>query len=259
MHIEMIFFIAFIGLLIGSFLNVVIYRLPLMIEASMANQQSTVNLLWPPSHCRQCKQKIKWQHNIPVLSFCYLRGKCKFCSSSISWQYPTVELLTACLSAFITWWFNFNLALIIPALLFTWVLIALTAIDVKTLLLPDELTLSLLWLGLLVNSFHLFTDLESAVWGAAVGYLFLFLLNYFYQLLRKKDGMGGGDFKLLAALGAWVGWQALPILLLISAILALVILILRAALRKIDVKQPIAFGPFLAIAGWLILILNIAF
>lgn len=251
-----ILYVAAIGLIIGSFLNVVIYRLPLIVEAELEGRDSKLSLAFPRSHCPRCKHKITWWQNIPVFSYLFLRGKCVGCDTKISLQYPLVELLSAVLSVFLLWYFRFNWMQVIPALLFTWCLLALAIIDIKHMLLPDSLTLSLLWLGLITNSFNVFTDLTNAVYGAVSGYLVLYLLNAAYKFVRKRDGMGGGDFKLLAALGAWFGWQALPNILLASCILSLVSFLMLAIFRKADMRQPYAFGPFLAIAGWVYIIIQ---
>ena len=251
---EFIVFITFLGVIIGSFLNVVIYRLPIMIYANENNLKSPVNLLLPASSCPHCQHRLRWWHNIPLLSFILLRGKCFFCQEFISRAYPFVEFITGWLFAFLAWQFYGDWMHLVPILIFTCWLIALMMIDMKTMLLPDSLTLSLLWLGLLVNSFHLFTDLKSAVWGAIVGYVFLYCLNKSYEIIRKKTGMGGGDFKLVAALGAWIGWAYLPFLLFIASLLALVLILLRRVIKKIDFNDPIPFGPFLAIGGWIILL-----
>lgn len=249
-----IIFITLLGLVIGSFLNVVIYRLPIMIHASENKFESSVNLLFPGSFCPRCQHRLRWWHNIPLVSFILLRGNCFFCHVPISRQYPFIEFITASSSAFLAWRFFGDWVHLVPILIFTWWLIALMMIDIKTMLLPDNLTLSLLWLGLFVNSFHLFTDLKSAVWGAAAAYIFLYSLNKAYEITRKKTGMGGGDFKLLAALGAWIGWTYLPFLLFIASLLALLMILLRRIIKKIDFHDPIPFGPFLALAGWVLLL-----
>ncbi len=252
--IESIIVTALFGVIIGSFLNVVIYRLPIMIHASENKVESPVNLLLPVSSCPYCQHPLRWRHNIPLLSFVLLRGHCFFCHEPISRQYPFVEFITGFLSAFLAWQFYGDWVHLVPILIFTWWLIALMMIDIKTMLLPDSLTLSLLWMGLLLNSMRIFTDLKSAVWGAAVSYAFLYCLNKSYELIRKKTGVGGGDFKLLAALGAWIGWTYLPFLLFIASLLALVVILLRQVIKKVSCHEPIPFGPFLALAGWVLLL-----
>jgi leader peptidase (prepilin peptidase) / N-methyltransferase len=256
---------ALFGLLIGSFLNVVIYRLPRMMEQEWEQEARAVldqaapaaaprfDLWWPPSACPQCGRSIRAHENIPVLSYLLLRGRCPGCGQPISWQYPLVEILTAVLFAISIWHFGIT-AGGLAALAFTGLLIAAAGIDARTTLLPDQLTLPLLWLGLAVNSFGIVTDLESAVIGAMAGYLSLWLVYHGFRLLTGKEGMGYGDFKLLAALGAWLGWQALPMVLLLASLVGAVVGIALILLRGRDRNIPIPFGPYLAAAGWLALI-----
>lgn len=221
----LLLFALLLGLVIGSFLNVVIYRYPLMMQADWRQQcheflelcpaepaQShfkVFNLAAPGSHCPQCKHPISALQNIPVLSYAIQGGKCRHCSARIPLRYPAVELLVALLSVLVVYQFGFTW-LSLALLVFTWFLVVLTLIDMDHQLLPDDLTLPLLWLGLLVNSQGLVTDLQSAVFGAIGGYLVLWCVYWGFKLLTGKEGMGYGDFKLLAALGAWMGWQALP-------------------------------------------------
>jgi leader peptidase (prepilin peptidase) / N-methyltransferase len=257
---------ALFGLMIGSFLNVVIHRLPRMMQAEWESEARAVleqpapggesrryDLWWPRSQCPQCSREIRAWENIPVLSFLLLRGRCPGCATRISWQYPLVELLTAVLFAATIWHFGATAAGL-AALLFTGFLIAAAGIDARTTLLPDQLTLPLLWLGLAANNFGLFTDLESAVIGAMAGYLSLWLVYHGFRLLTGKEGMGYGDFKLLAALGAWLGWQALPMILLLASLVGAIVGITLILLRGRDRNIPIPFGPYLAAAGWLALI-----
>lgn len=251
------------GLAIGSFLNVVIYRLPLMMQAEWQTQCAELdgrtpeptarfNLLVPGSHCPACKTPLRIRDNLPLLSYLACGGKCAHCGTAITARYPIVEALTAALSVWVAWRFGFGLPGL-AALAFTYVLIALTFIDADTTLLPDSLTLPLLWAGLLLNVDGTFVSLADAVLGAAAGYLVLWSIYWLFKLATGKEGMGYGDFKLLAALGAWFGWKMLlPILLLSSVVGAAVgILLLVLARRGRDV--PIPFGPYLAAAGFIAL------
>lgn len=262
-----------LGLLVGSFLNVVIYRLPKMMEADWQqqcreflstsseaktlpttdNQAPRFNLMVPASRCPHCGHKIKPWENIPVISYLVLRGKCAGCRAPISLRYPTIELISGLLSATVIILFGASTSGLL-ALLFTWCLIALTMIDIDTYLLPDDITLPLLWLGLIANSFGVFTDLSSALWGAIAGYLSLWSVYQLFKLLTGKEGMGYGDFKLLAALGAWMGWQMLPQIILLSSLVGAVIGISMILIRGRDKNIPIPFGPYLAIAGWIALV-----
>ncbi|HHJ18926.1 MAG TPA: prepilin peptidase [Gammaproteobacteria bacterium] len=254
---------ALLGLLIGSFLNVVIYRLPVMMQrrwetecaslqttdAEQSEPADTFNLILPASTCPDCGHKIGPFENIPLLSYLFLKGRCRSCGSPISAQYPLVELITALLSALVAWQLGFSWEML-AALIFTWTLIALTVIDLNTQLLPDDLTLPLLWLGLLLNLGGMFTDIHSSLMGAAAGYLSLWLVYHGFKLVTGKEGMGYGDFKLLAALGAWAGWQALPLIIILSSLLGTIIGIAMIVTGKQQRGTPIPFGPFLAGAGW---------
>lgn len=254
-----------LGLLVGSFLNVVIHRLPIIMQRDwqsqcdelngLSNSQPTeiLSLSRPRSHCPHCGHVISALENIPVLSFLMLRGRCKQCKSPISLRYPLIEILTATLSLVVAWYFGFTIACA-AALLMTWALIALTFIDVDHQLLPDTITLPLLWLGLLFNLFGTFTSLHSAVIGAIAGYLSLWLVFHGFKLLTGKEGIGYGDFKLLAALGAWLGWQFLPAIVLLSSLVGAVVGISLMLLKKQQQEQAIPFGPYLAAAGWLALL-----
>jgi leader peptidase (prepilin peptidase)/N-methyltransferase len=262
---------AVLGLLVGSFLNVVIYRLPKMMErewreqcveflgaenikdnGKQINAPAVFNLITPNSTCPGCGHKIKPWENVPVISYLFLRGKCSACKTHISLRYPIVELTTGILSLIAIYTFGFNYTGI-ACLVLTWSLIALTMIDFDTQLLPDSITLPLLWLGLIVNSFGLFTSLESALWGAVVGYLSLWSVYWLFKLITGKEGMGFGDFKLLGALGAWLGWQMLPQIILLSSLVGAVIGIGMIVIRGRNRNIPIPFGPYLAIAGWIAL------
>ncbi len=256
--------IVILGLLVGSFLNVVIHRLPLIMHrewqqqcheliGSEAPQTDTLTLSTPRSRCPHCGHAISALENIPVISYLILRGRCRGCQASISVRYPLIETLTGLLSAVVAWHFGFSWACF-GALLLTWALIALTFIDVDEQLLPDSITLPLLWLGLFFNLFDSFTDLQSAVIGALAGYLSLWLVFHAFRLATGKEGMGFGDFKLLAALGAWLGWQFLPVIILLSSLVGAVVGISLVLLRQHQRSQPIPFGPYLAAAGWLALV-----
>ncbi len=257
---------ALFGLLIGSFLNVVIHRVPLMMQRAWEAEARAIleqpepesvpgrfDLWWPRSRCPQCSREIRAHENIPVLSYLLLRGRCPGCATRISWQYPLVEALTAVLFAISILHFGPTPAGL-AAMLFTGILIAAAGIDARTTLLPDQLTLPLLWFGLAINYFGVFTDLESAVIGAIAGYLVLWLVYHAFRLLTGKEGMGYGDFKLLAALGAWLGWQALPLVLLLASLVGAIVGIALILLRGRDRNIPIPFGPYLAAAGWIALI-----
>jgi len=261
------FFIAstfILGLLVGSFLNVVIHRLPLMMQREWAQQchemigssvpeSDELTLSKPRSRCPHCGHAISALENIPVISYLLLRGRCKECKAPISKRYPLIELLTGLISAIVAWYFGFGLAAC-GALLLSWALLALTFIDVDHQLLPDSITLPLLWLGLFFNLFGTFTDISSAVIGAIAGYLALWLVYHGFRLATGKEGMGYGDFKLLAALGAWMGWQALPMIILLSSLVGALIGISLILLKQQHRDNPIPFGPYLAAAGWLALV-----
>lgn len=254
------------SLMIGSFLNVVIHRLPIMLERewqaeylsyfnpeTQLQQEERYNLMVPRSACPHCGHAITAMENIPLLSWLWLKGRCRECQAPISARYPLVELLTALLSLVVAATFPPGWGLL-AALLLTWVLVALTFIDLDKMLLPDQLTLPLLWGGLLFNLAGGFVPLADAVIGAMAGYLVLWSLYWVFKLLTGKEGMGYGDFKLLAALGAWLGWQALPIVLLLSSLVGAIIGISLILLRNHHQNKPIPFGPYLAIAGWIALL-----
>ena len=254
-----------IGLLIGSFLNVVIYRLPVMMQRDWQAQAREIllvpaepttpafNLLLPNSSCPHCSHEIKPWENIPVISYLFLRGKCSSCKAPISMRYPLVELTCGLLSAFIAWHFGFTWQAG-GMLLLTWGLLAMSLIDVDHQLLPDSLVLPLLWLGLIANSFGLFASLEDALWGAIAGYLSLWSVYWLFKLVTGKEGMGYGDFKLLAMLGAWGGWQVLPLTILLSSLVGAVLGTIMLRMRNAESSTPIPFGPYLAIAGWIALL-----
>ncbi|MBI4937325.1 MAG: prepilin peptidase [Nitrosomonadales bacterium] len=250
---------AALGLMVGSFLNVVIHRLPRMMErewrahcAELAGEEPgsapRYNLVVPRSACPHCGHAISALENIPVISYLLLRGKCKGCGAPISARYPAVEALSALLSGFAAWHFGFGLAAC-AALLFVWALLALTFIDFDTQLLPDDITLPLLWAGLLFNLPGTFTELHGAVIGAVAGYLALWAVYWLFKLATGKEGMGYGDFKLLAAIGAWLGWQMLPLVILLSSLVGAVAGITLIVAARHGRNIPIPFGPYLAGGG----------
>lgn len=248
-----------VGLCVGSFLNVVIHRLPKMLERGWQEQCAELqgqtpaaapayNLWQPRSACPGCGHRIAALENIPVLSWLALRGKCSACKTAISARYPFVELAGGLLAAYAIWHFGPTLKGAAACILL-WTLIALTFIDADTQLLPDDLTLPLLWAGLAANLAGLFVPLADAVIGAIAGYLVLWSVYWLFKLIRGKEGMGYGDFKLLAALGAWLGWQMLPLVILLSSVVGATIGITLIVFRKRDHATPLPFGPYLAIAG----------
>jgi leader peptidase (prepilin peptidase)/N-methyltransferase len=252
------------GLLIGSFLNVVIHRLPIMMQRESDNyvaQESgkplphagRYNLTVPRSACPHCGHRITAAENIPVLSYLFLRGKCAGCKTPISPRYPIIEIITGALSAILIWHFGSGLAGL-ASLVFAYLLIAMTFIDADTQLLPDDLTLPLLWCGLLVNLNGTFVPLKDAVIGAAAGYLSLWSIYWLFKLTTGKEGMGYGDFKLLAALGAWLGWVMLPIIILLSSLVGALVGIALIVFAKHGRNNPIPFGPYLAAAGMIALL-----
>lgn len=254
-----------LGLLVGSFLNVVVHRLPKMLERDWIAQSrqmlelpsegesETYNLAKPHSHCPHCQHRIRPWENIPVLSYVMLRGKCSSCKAPISARYPLVELACGLLSLFVVWHFGFTLQAA-SALLLTWGLLAASLVDADHQILPDVIVLPLLWVGLLVNQFELFSSLSDAVWGAAAGYMSLWLVFQIFRLITGKEGMGFGDFKLLAMLGAWGGWQILPLTILLSSLVGAILGIILLRLKNAENSTPIPFGPYLAIAGWIALL-----
>ncbi|MCZ6709036.1 MAG: A24 family peptidase [Gammaproteobacteria bacterium] len=261
-----IFITAWLSLSVGSFLNVVIYRLPVMLERQWqaqareilepeqtAEQTEPFNLMVPRSRCPDCSHLITAWQNIPVFSWLFLKGRCSSCGTRISLRYPGIELLTLICSVIVIIGLGFTW-LGFAALLYTWALIALTFIDYDTQLLPDQITLPLVWLGLLTNLLGGITDLGSGVLGATMGYLSLWGVYWAFKLITGKEGMGYGDFKLFAAIGAWLGWQILPATILIASAVGLLYALLTTLMGKRERSQPIPFGPFLAVAGWVSLI-----
>ncbi|GAB3286829.1 prepilin peptidase [Parahaliea aestuarii] len=259
------FVLLLLGLVVGSFLNVVIYRLPLMMQAQWrrdccellevenAQPAAPLSLAAPNSHCPHCKAPVRPWQNIPVISYLLLKGRCASCKASISPRYPIVEAVTGIASLFLAIHFGPTWAMV-GAVLLTWCLIALTLIDFDHQLLPDDITLPLLWLGLLFNLFATYVPLQDAVIGAMAGYLSLWSVYWLFKLLTGKEGMGYGDFKLLAALGAFLGWQALPMVILLSSLVGAAVGITLMVVRRRGRDVPIPFGPYLAAAGWLALI-----
>ncbi len=249
--------------IVGSLLNVIIYRLPLMLQAEWRcecrtllglprEQIKTLNLFWPRSFCPGCKQTIPFWHNIPLLSYCILRGRCHRCQAVIPFRYFSVELMSVVLAVFAGLYFGFT-PMLVWALIFIWIMICLCFIDLDHQLLPDSLNLGLLWLGLLANSQHLFTPLSEAVYSAVGAYMSLWLVIQAYYLLRGKIGMGHGDFKLFAAIGAWFGWKILPLVLLIACILGMITGLIYLKITRQSHDTPVPFGPFLCISGILAL------
>ncbi len=254
-----IIFSAILGLMVGSFLNVVIHRLPKMMEREWESNclemqgkavpvSEKYTLVTPRSACPQCGHKISALENIPVLSYLFLQGKCKGCKTPISLRYPIIEALTSILIGLVSWKFGYSTTTL-AAWVFTLALIVLTFIDFDTQLLPDDITLPLLWLGLLFNLGTGFTDLKSAVVGAMLGYLILWIVYWLFKITTGKEGMGYGDFKLLAAIGAWFGWQLLPAVILLSSIVGATIGIGLIIFGNKNRQSAIPFGPFLALGG----------
>ena len=252
---------AVLGMIIGSFLTVVIYRLPKILrhrwqremlcsDSDLAHNKDkkTLSLMYPPSHCPNCTRAILWRHKIPVMSFILLKRHCAYCSEPIEWRYLQVELVTVC--AWLAVFYLYGISyLAMAGVLLVSSLIALAYIDQREGLLPDEITLPLLWIGLLLNSFELIVPAQDAVIGAVAGYLSFYLLNRLFKQVRKRHGLGLGDMKLVAALGAWLGWQALPNLVLIASLLGLCVAIVLHFRRPVTLSDAIPFGPYLSFAG----------
>lgn len=254
-----------LGLLVGSFINVLAWRLPKMLEQDWQTQARELlglpapakgpvyNLMLPRSHCPHCQHTLRAWENIPLLSYLVLRGKCSQCKTAISLRYPLTELTCAVLSGVVAWHFGVS-----PQagwmLLLTWGLLGICLIDLKHQIVPDVLVLPLLWLGLLLNTFETFTGLTQAVWGAALGYLSLWSIFWLFKLLTGKDGMGYGDFKLLALFGAWGGMAIVPLTIVLSSLLGALVGLALLAMRRAQASTPIPFAPYLAIAGWIALL-----
>ena len=260
------FVLTMIGLIVGSFLNVVIHRLPIMMNREWQQQSEAIlhpdrepeaqpayNLAQPRSACPSCGHKIRAWENIPVISYLLLRGRCSGCQTAISWRYPAIEILSAIITLVIGLTYGAT-ATTLAFCLLSWSLLALTMIDFDTQLLPDDITLPLLWSGLIVNSFALVVPLEQALWGAVAGYLSLWSVYWLFKLTTGKEGMGYGDFKLLAALGAWLGWMKLPLIILLSSLIGTIVALILIISKRQERSQPIPFGPYLAIAGFVALL-----
>ncbi len=258
-------YLFLVGLLVGSFLNVVIYRLPVMmqrewrrdclefLEQPAEAEEPAFNLIVPRSRCGHCGHQITARENIPILSYLLLGGKCSSCGTRISIQYPLIELFTGIVTVIIGWQFGVSLQAL-AALVLTWSLVAAAGIDIGHKLLPDSITLPLLWLGLLLGLGEVFVSLEDSVIGAMAGYLSLWSVFVLFKLLTGKEGMGHGDFKLLAMLGAWTGWQQLLVIVLTSSLVGAVVGISMILLKKTERGTQIPFGPYLAAAGWIALL-----
>ncbi len=258
--------IGVLGLLVGSFLNVVIYRLPIMLERDWRREcraflgldsattaaEESFNLAVPGSQCPHCGKPIGVLENIPLLSYLHLRGRCSGCQTLITPRYPLVELLTAVLSFAVAARFGPTIPML-AALVLTWTLVALSFIDIDQQLLPDVITLPVLWLGLWLSVFNVFTDSQNSIVGAVAGYLILWMVYWLFKRLTGKEGMGYGDFKLLALLGAWLGWSYLPLIIILSSVVGALTGILMILLLRRDHRAPMPFGPYLAAAGWLAL------
>ncbi len=258
-------FTGIFSLIIGSFLNAAIYRIPIIMKKEWHQEcteflqseesakkeykkEEKFNLMTPRSTCPNCGHIITALENIPVLSYLFLKGKCSSCKTRISLQYPLIEIFTAVLSIFIAWKFGFTWQTL-AVLVLTWTLITLSIIDIKTLLLPDHLTLPLMWLGIAINSQHLFVDLQSSVFGAMIGYLSLWSIFQLFRLITGKEGMGYGDFKILAALGAWGGWQILPFTIFVASLFGAVFGVIWMSMKSDKTNNMMPFGPWLASAG----------
>ena len=263
-------FVFMVSLLVGSFLNVVIYRLPIMMQKQWEcdcrdlledelkskakdKKQAKFNLLKPDSHCPGCKAPVKAWQNIPVISYLLLRGKCHKCSTPISARYPLIELFTAIASSVVAWKMGYS-AQAALMILITWCFVSLIFIDIDHMLLPDEITLPLLWMILLASTQGVFLSPEKALWGAAIGYLSLWSVYWLFKLVTGKEGMGYGDFKLMAVVGAVVGAIKLPMVILMSSLVGAVIGIAGIVLAGRDGSKPIPFGPYIAIAGWIVML-----
>lgn len=256
---------ALLSLFIGSFLNVVIHRLPQMMQHAWSEEcrvylglkphteTEKLNLCMPCSHCPQCKKTIKPWHNIPVISYLWLKGKCAYCNASIPMRYPFVEALTCITSAYVAWKFGFHWQAG-AALLFTWIGICLIFIDLDHHLLPDQLTLLLLWLALFFSLFSLFCTPNDAIVGAIAGYLIFAITQWLFEWTTGKTGMGQGDVKFLAALGAMLGWQMLPLVILLASVSGIVFALTHMIIKRHFKSVPLPFGPYLAVAGWISLL-----
>lgn len=262
--------LVFISLLIGSFLNLVIYRYPIMLfkewhsecqeflaEYKPVETPQRFNLCLPNSHCPACNTPLKIHHNIPLLSYLYLRGRCAYCKTFIAWQYPLIESIALVLGVIVGWRYGLSWETVV-LLLLTFALIANAAIDVKHQILPDNITLPLLWFGLLLNTHHFFVTPVDAILGAFFGYTTLWTIASSYKLLTGRLGMAHGDFKLFALFGAWFGWQVLPLIILIASLAAVIVGLALIKITHITRHTPIPFGPYLALGGWLVGVFQLA-
>ncbi|MBT4964498.1 MAG: prepilin peptidase [Francisellaceae bacterium] len=255
-------FIGLISLCVGSFLNVVISRLPVMLnnfwqqecheflKIPFTAKEKEITLSSPCSHCLTCKSNIRWFDNIPLFSYIILNGKCRNCKQEFPTRYFQVEILTLVLSLVTAIHYGPKSLTVIPALLLTWGLISITFIDIENMIIPDNINYLFLWIGLILNSYEIFVPLQSALWGAVAGYLSLWLIYQGFKLLTKKEGMGFGDFKLFALIGAWLGWQMLPIVIFMASALGSIIGLTSIALKRTSRNNPIPFGPYLCGAAW---------
>ena len=250
-----ILILSICGLMIGSLLNVFIYRIPIICNNQLT--QPSYNLFWPRSQCRNCSNTIQFFHNIPILSYLILKGKCAYCQKNISIQYPLVEFLTMSFTIFCGFYFGLNEELI-AILFFTWLMIIISFIDLNHQIIPDSLSLTLLWVGLLLtvifsenNQLTILIDTQSSILGVISGYLILWIIYHLHFFITKKEGLGYGDFKLLAAIGAWTGWQSIPIILFLASILGLIFGLITIKFGRSTKDTLIPFGPFLATAGWI--------
>ena len=252
-----------LGLAIGSFINVLIHRLPIMLKNEYRKscieylaeepqiETQTFNILKPRSHCPKCKNIILWWHNIPVVSYIMLGGKCKYCANKIAWRYLIVEALTCLATIFVVLHFGNAHIKTFSMLILTWGLIATIFIDLEQQIIPDNITIPLIWLGLLLNANHIFTSPQNAVVGAIAAYAVLWIIARIFKLIRKMDGMGYGDFKLFAVFGAWLGWKLLLPIILVASIMGIIVGVTWILTKKYFFTKPLPFGPYLAISGWL--------
>lgn len=261
-HLIFLAFSGVLGLIMGSFLNVVIYRLPIILKneyekschecfnKNITTANKIINLAYPSSHCTHCHTQILWWQNIPLLSYLFLGGKCYFCKTHISLRYPCVELLSCIATILVAMHFGVQ-AKTVFMMVITWALISAIFIDLEHKLIPDIITIPLLWLGLIINTNNVFATPEQAIIGATAGYLALWLVAKIFKMVRKIDGMGHGDFKLLAVFGAWLGWQILPAILLSASLAGSIMGIILIIFKRLKFAQPLPFGPYLALFGWL--------
>lgn len=256
--------VMILSLFIGSFLNVVIYRLPRIIEQAWREEcreylglkpliEKTLSLSLPSSYCPQCQSSIRPWHNIPVISYLFLRGKCADCKNPIPWRYPLIEMITCILSVYIAWHFGVSWQAL-SALLFTWIIIALTFIDIDYYILPDQLTFLLLWVGLGSSIMNLFCTPSEAIIGGMTGYLIFAIIQWCFKIITRKDGMGQGDFKFLAAMGAFFGWRLLPLIILLASLSGIFFTVSQMLIKGDFKSRPLPFGPYLALAGWVTLL-----